>query len=375
MYFKDIIGQERIKQNLLAMAKSGKVSHAQLFNGPEGSGALALSIAFSRYILCENSGDQDSCGNCSSCSKIDRYIHPDLHFSFPFFNKSSNSENPSTASDFMSEWREALIANPYMTYYQWIGGIAKDNKQGNITAKECREIIRKLYYKSFEGGSRVLIIWMAEKLGKEGNILLKLIEEPPSNTFIFLVSEDMEAILNTIRSRTLLHRVPPIRFEAIKEKLVQSGEDDTKANELARLADGNYSLVLSQTESDLDKYLAVSDEWLSNILKQDTAACFKLVQDFHKLNREEQKLFIKYMLRKLEFAMRDLILKGGAAGPAHSLAEQLLANENFDEMVREFDKAYFYISRNAFGKLTYFNLSLRIMALMRQQAAVGSQSV
>ena len=174
MQFRDIVGQAAVKQRLIETVRSGRVSHAQLFLGPEGSGSLALALAYAQYISCENPGADDSCGECASCRKYSKLIHPDLHFSYPFFAKHKED----TAQSFIAEWREAFLNNPYLDLEAWRNSLDAENKQANINIAECHQILQKLSLKPFEGEYKILIMWLPEYLDKEGNTLLKIIEEP-----------------------------------------------------------------------------------------------------------------------------------------------------------------------------------------------------
>jgi DNA polymerase III subunit delta' len=199
MQFKDVIGQQEVKQHLVEMVQHNRLSHALLFLGREGSGALPLAIAFAQYIVCQKANAKpqpagpslfgepepvaapvamnDSCGVCPSCTKAHALVHPDIHFSYPVVTKKAGT--PPLSTDYVAEWREFIQQYPYGNVYDWLQFIGAENKQGNITAQECNDIMRKLNLKSFESGYKILVLWMPEYLGKEGNKLLKLIEEPP----------------------------------------------------------------------------------------------------------------------------------------------------------------------------------------------------
>src|SRR6187402_1320778 len=230
MSFKNVIGQEGIRQTLVELVQLNRLSHALLFLGNEGSGVLPLALAFAQYTLCEKVNGKeavpagaslfgaeessavapamlgDACGVCPSCVKASQLIHPDIHFSYPVIPRKSGDKPVST--DYISEWREFIKQYPYGNAYDWLQFIGAENKQGNITAHECNDIIHKLSLKSFESGYKILVMWMPEYLGNEGNKLLKLIEEPPANTLFILVAENESLILQTILSRTQLVKVP-----------------------------------------------------------------------------------------------------------------------------------------------------------------------
>ncbi len=209
MFFRDIIGQEKIRERLVRSVEEQRVSHAQLFTGPEGTGKLGLAIAYAQYISCTNRTPSDSCGICHSCRKYAKLQHPDLHFVFPVFKK-KNVAKP-FCDDFIAKWREMVLQSPYFTLNQWMDAIEADNAQGMIYAHESESIIRKLSIKPFEAEFKVMIIWLPEKMNLScANKLLKMIEEPPAKTLFLLVTEDEERIIPTILSRTQIIRIPAI---------------------------------------------------------------------------------------------------------------------------------------------------------------------
>ncbi|RYG32385.1 MAG: hypothetical protein EOO01_34325 [Chitinophagaceae bacterium] len=241
MQFSDVIGQNEVKNQLVQMVTENRLSHALLFLGKEGAGALPLARAFAQYINCEKANPpesqntaavslfgeeepameivplKDSCGNCASCMKSAAMVHPDIHYSYPVYRKVSSK--PALSADFAKEWRKFTIENPYTNEYEWLQYINAENKQGNISREETSEIIRYLNLKSFESEYKILIVWMAEELGTTGNHLLKLIEEPPKNTLFIFVAENEGMILPTILSRTQLIKIPVLRNADIKEAL------------------------------------------------------------------------------------------------------------------------------------------------------------
>jgi DNA polymerase-3 subunit delta' len=206
MQFKEIVGQRAIKQRLMNTVKENRVSHAQLFLGPEGSGSLALAVAYAQYLSCENKQPDDSCGECPSCRKYQKLMHPDLHFSYPFFAKHKDDN----ALTFIEQWREAFLTYPYLNLDIWRDYLEAENKQANINIAECHQIIKKLSLKPFESTYKILILWLPEYLDKEGNALLKIIEEPQPNTLFLLVAQNQDQILNTILSRTQLVKIPAL---------------------------------------------------------------------------------------------------------------------------------------------------------------------
>src|SRR6201995_5378767 len=251
MKFKHISGQAAVKQRLINTVNDNRVSHAQLFLGPEGSGSLALAIAYAQYLSCEDKQPDDSCGVCSSCRKYQKLAHPDLHFSYPFFAKDKND----TALTFIEQWREALTANPYLTLDMWRGYLDAENKQANINIAECHQIIKKLSLKPFESQYKILILWLPEYLDKSGNALLKIIEEPQPNTLFLLVAQNQDQILNTILSRTQLVKIPALSDAVIKQYLIdEHHQTEHAAAEIAFLSTGNLTEALAMLGEDDNNY-------------------------------------------------------------------------------------------------------------------------
>ena len=244
MRFAEIAGQKRICNNLIHSVKINRLSHAYIFSGPEGNGKLAIAIAFAQFINCENPQENDSCGTCPSCSKYQKFIHPDLHFVFPIVGVpiGGNNKKAEISDDLLNQWRESLIERPYINQNIWYNKIGVENKQGLISTLESKQIIKKLSLKSFEAEYKTLIIWLPEKMNlSSANKLLKIIEEPPEKTLIILVSEEPEQIIPTILSRTQILKIPRIEDDILwgifKEK---NSIDNSKHDDFVHLAEGNY---------------------------------------------------------------------------------------------------------------------------------------
>src|SRR5215218_359068 len=335
MQFKHVIGQEAVKQQLVDMVVQNRLSHALLFLGREGSGALPLAISFASYIsllppakataavslfgaaaeMVETKlPDTPEAADAwmekqPSFSKISDLVHPDLHFSFPVVTKKSGT--PPISNDYIAEWRDFIRSYPYGNVYDWLQAIGAENKQGNITAQECNDIMRKLSLKSFESGYKVLILWMPEYLGKEGNKLLKLIEEPPADTLFILVAENEAAILPTILSRCQLVKVPAIADKAIAEALITRANcAPDKAKQLAALAEGNYREALHLLQHADADYYALLRDWLNATIKNTPAAQVKIIEEISRLGRENGKQFLRYFTHLLEAALRLRVLDG-----------------------------------------------------------------
>ena len=291
--FNNIIGKEIEKAQLISKVKKGKLPHAQLFVGKPGCGKLAMVLAMVQYLLCEQKLDSDSCGACKACAKTSKLIHPDVHFSFPVIPKKSGTKPVS--NDYMEVWRTTLIDNPHLSYIDWMHAIGAENKQGNITKEECRSIIQKLSLKPFESKDKVLIMWLPEYLGKEGNSLLKLIEEPPPNTYFFLITENTDAILPTILSRTQLTHIKPYSRSEIMTYLSSNYSDvDTEA--VAFLANGSVNAAQKFTEHTDSGLSEAFKVWMRLSYSRDVPKLMAWSDEMGAKGRENIKNFLSYSL-------------------------------------------------------------------------------
>lgn len=397
MQFKDVIGQNEIKQSLGEMIRQNRLSHALLFLGKEGSGALALALAFAQYINCEQNkpniasgpslfGEEemqpskivsalDSCGTCSSCIKAGKYIHPDIHFSYPVIPKKSGDKPVST--DYISEWRDFLQQYPYGNVFDWLQSIGAENKQGNITADECNDIIRKLSLKSFESEYKILILWMPEYLGKEGNKLLKLIEEPPAKTLFILVAESEEQILPTILSRCQLVKIPLLDDTDIQTALMErSGTDQKAAVQITGIANGNYREALQMLQHAGEDWQSLLREWLNAILKGGPVAQVKWIEEIAKTGREKQKQFLRYFNHLLEQSVRLSLLGTNVvampdAEKDFAMRLNKIATINQQQaIVAELDNAAYYIERNANAKMLFHALTIKLQHIIRDKTLI-----
>jgi DNA polymerase-3 subunit delta' len=391
-----VIGQQDVKQHLTEMVQHNRISHALLFLGKEGSGALPLAIAFAQYIVCEKVNgkpagpslfgeepdslltthhSQDACGICGPCLKAQQLVHPDIHFSYPVIPRKAGDKPVST--DYVTEWRAFIAKHPYGNVYDWLQFIGAENKQGNITATECNDIMRILSLKSFESEFKVLLLWMPEYLGTEGNKLLKLIEEPPPNTLFLLVAESEALILPTIISRTQLVKVPALPAAAVTEALVnRAGITAEQASQVASVAEGNYREALQLLQHAEDDWQSLLREWLNAILKNGPIAQVKWIDDTSKLGREKQKQFLRYFIHLLEQAIRVQAM--GAQNlylpeNERDFAIRLNKIANFPQqeaIIEELNKATYYIERNANAKMLFHALTIKLYHIMANHQVV-----
>ena len=375
MQFSDVIGQRDVKQHLAEMISLNRLSHALLFAGREGSGALPLAIAFSQYIICESPDEVDSCGVCAACKKASDLVHPDIHFSYPVIPKKPGDKPVST--DYINEWREFIVQYPYGNVYDWLQFIGAENKQGNITAQECNEIIHKLSLKSFESDYKVLVMWMPEYLDKEGNKLLKLIEEPPLNTIFILVAENESMVLPTIVSRTQLVRVPPVNVEAIEEQLMLRAKiTKDQARQIATVSGGNYRESLQILQHAGEDWQSLLRDWLNAIMKSGPVAQVKWIEEMSRHGREKQKQFLRYFNHLLGQAIKIQVLQGVELPiPENEKDFALRLNkmagiEQQRAMIDELDKASYYIERNANAKMLFHALTIRLYHIIADKSLI-----
>lgn len=375
MSFSKVIGQGTVKQSLVELVHLNRLSHALLFLGPEGSGALPLALAFAQYVVCERAKGEmgDACGVCPACVKASRLVHPDIHFSYPVIPKKAGDKPVST--DYISEWREFIGQYPYGNAYDWLQFIGAENKQGNITAQECNDIIHKLSLKSFESGYKILIMWMPEYLGNEGNKLLKLIEEPPVDTLFILVAENESLILQTILSRTQLIKVPLPDTVDIEQALTsRAGVGAEQARQVAVLCEGNYHEALQLIRHAEDDWQGVLREWLNSILKTGPIAQVKWIDEISKSGRERQKQFLRYFNHLLEQAIRlryldplPFPIPEGEKDIAQRL-NKIADIAQQKAIIEELDKAAYYIERNAHAKMLFHALTIKLYHIIADRS-------
>ncbi|MBK8343267.1 MAG: hypothetical protein IPL12_08110 [Bacteroidetes bacterium] len=373
MLFKDIIGQTRIKVQLTKGVADNRVSHAQLFLGPEGSGNLAMALAYAQYINCENKQSVaaendlsygDSCGACPSCIKAQKFIHPDIHFTFPFVKL----DQKELCADWMVEWRQFMLNTPYGGYNEWITQIIDtENKQGNITAKECQEIMRRLSLKNYEAEYKVLILWLPEYLGNEGNRLLKILEEPPENTVFLLVANDQERIINTIMSRVQIVKFPRLSDNDVIPALVERFKLPLpQAKKIAALSEGNFNEAIQLIDTHEDANTTMIREWMEACYRQNVKSLFAWNDRFVKWAVSSKKNYFQYCLH----FFREVLLLEAGAGKLSKLSDaelktaeglgKVLGVERITFILELFDKCIYFVERNVNAKImmTYVSVTL-----------------
>lgn len=370
MQFKDIIGQEKIKHRLLNSVHENRVSHAQLFLGPAGAGTLPLAMAYIQFIGCENKQAEDSCGLCNFCIKSRKLIHPDIHFTYPVATV-KDVKNPKSVN-FVSQWREAITENPYLSLQQWYDGLGMENKQGFIPVEESSDIIRGLSLKSFESEYKFVLVWMPEKMRADAaNKLLKIIEEPPQKTLFVLVAEDEGQIIPTIRSRTQLIKINRLTDSELARALVSKFNiDQTKANILAHLSQGDFitakALLAEGAENESHDFI----DWMRLCYRLPMKDLTKWIDEMAKTGRENQKNFLYYathMAREslmMNFAGAQVVrLEESQFLPIKKFASQLNFRNGFS-FVEELNKAHYHIERNGNPKIVFMDLSIKMNKLL-----------
>ena len=373
MNFAAVTGHSEVKQKLVQAADERRVSHALLFLGNEGSGNLPLAIAFAQYLVCENPANGDSCNECSGCKKMNKLVHPDVTFSYPVATKEKIKKPKSI--DFITEWRDNVLDNPYLNYNDWMESLELDNKQGLISVEESGHILNRLSLKSVEAKYKIVIMWLPERLnGEAANKLLKIIEEPPDSTLFFLVSENYESLLPTIISRTQLVKVPRINDNDMYEALTgRLNVEKTFARRIVHRADGDFNeaLKISQeddAETDLNQRFLM---WMRNCLKLNVLGIAQQSQEFGGESRESQKYFLKHALSVarecmlINYADRSLVrLDGKDLEDIQRFAPFVNAN-NIEEFAGELNKAHYHLERNANSKLLFTDLSFAMHRLLK----------
>lgn len=365
MFFSAIPGHAETKKLLIQSVQNQHVAHAQLFMGSEGSANLALALAYATYLNCENRQHQDACGSCASCSKMNKLVHPDMNFVMPVTtakNKEALSQN------FLADWREFLLENPFQTLNDWMQFIGAENKQGNISKDESRQLIRFASLKAFEAEFKVILIWLPELMHPAAaNALLKLLEEPPAKTIFLLVANSSEKMLATILSRTQKVNVRAFSDQEVtgylQEKLQVA---ESTAHQIASLAEGNLQAAMKLSREMTSDYFAFFVQWMRNCFSYKFGEVVEMSEDFQKLGRENQKAFLHYSLNSL----RRVMLYGvdqqlvPFIPPAEldfvSKFSRLIHPANVTRLSEELSNAHYHIERNANPKIVFVDSSIRI---------------
>ena len=374
MFFRDVIGQDVAKQRLIREAKEGKIAHARLFCGPEGIGKLPLAIAYARYLSCQNPGEDDACGTCPNCMKYNKLAHPDLHFVFPVIKIKSKD---TVSDDFLPEWRELLSQTPYFNLNIWLKEMGAENQQAQIYVKESDEIIRKLNLKSSQGGYKIMIIWLPEKMNVEcSNKLLKLLEEPPSQTIFLLVSEEPDMLLTTIQSRTQRFNLYGIEEKQIAQKLIQQyGILEQDAIDIAHLSEGNFLKALETIHLNEENQLFF--EMFISLMRLSYQRKIREMKQWSEtmasMGRERQKQFLQYCQRMIRenfiynFHESSITFLNEEERHFSSRFAPFVNERNVIGIMNELSEAQRHIEQNVNARMVFFDFSLKMIVLLVQK--------
>jgi DNA polymerase-3 subunit delta' len=383
MLFSEILGQKHIKSHLTTSVDNGRIAHAQLFVGPEGSGTLPMALAYAQYMLCKNRNGENTGGNEACNLKFKNYSHPDLHFAFPVTTSDKVKSKP-VSNFYLEEWRQLLDQQPYGNLFDWYKLLGTDNKQGQIGVDEAFEIVKSLSLKSYEGGYKVMIIWMAEKMNTAcANKLLKLIEEPPEQTIFILIAEDEEQIINTIRSRCQVLHFPPLAEDVISAALVRNYHIEASiAIKIAHQADGNYNkacdLIYQDSEDiQFEKWFVF---WIRSAFKAkgNKGAIHDLIswsEEIAKTGRETQKKFLGFCLSYfrqallLNYKAEELVyLEPKSEDFKLEKFAPFIHEANIMDISQELQDAIYHIERNGNSKIILTDLSIKLTRLLHKKS-------
>ncbi len=378
MYFKDIIGQKSLVAQLCRMVDENRLAHALLLTGSSGNGKLPIAVALARYILCRDRRNGDACGCCPACVKMDKLVHSDLHFVFPVKKKKgSSSDSAPVSDDYIGEWREIFLKEPYFSYSDWLTMLDVENQQPMIYEKESSEILRKLSLKSREGGWKIVIIWLPEKMKEAcSNKLLKILEEPPAETLFLLVAESTEHILPTILSRTQRIEIPRIANDDVAVALQRRyALDADTARSMAQQSGGDWEKAESMLRVDNDKkmYLELFMTLMRMAYKRDIQAMKRWSEQVAALGRERQKGMLEYCQRMIR---ENFIMNFGRNEMLYLSPEERNFSVNFSPfvnennifgIVEEISDAQKHVEQNVNAKMIFFDMALRMIVWIKNR--------
>ncbi|MCW3785794.1 ATP-binding protein [Plebeiibacterium sediminum] len=371
MLFKQVVGQQDIKNRLVRMVQENRVSHTLLFTGPEGNGKLAMAIAFAQYLNCLNPSEGDACGECSSCKKYNKLVHPDLHFVFPVI-KTTSEKNP-VSDTYISEWRTLVNENPYFSLTTWLNQIRKEgeNKQGAIFTAESSEIIRKLSLKTFEGKYKAMIVWMPEKMNEAtANKLLKILEEPTPNTVFILVSNHPDEMISTILSRTQQLKIPAFSDSEIANYLIEKYEiSEAEAQGAAKVANGSLIDGVEQVHMSEDNQFFFESfvQMMRYSYARKVKEMLNWVEEMSRQPREKQRNFLNYAIKMIRenyimnFKQPDIVYLTPEQYDWSKKFSPFINDKNALMISEDFALADSHIGQNGNSKVILFDLALKLI--------------
>lgn len=371
MYFKDVIGHSALKNHLIKTVEDQRVGHSLMFSGNSGGGKLSMALAFAGYIFCENRGENDRCGVCNACKKMDVLGHPDLHFSFPIILSSGSKVSAPFRRDFV----DSVLKNPYLSLSEWEDMLAETKKKSVISADESQEIIKRLTLKSFSGGHKIMIIWHAERLNREAqNKLLKTLEEPEPKTLIILTTNNPEDLLPTINSRTQLVKFIRLRDEVIAEGLTKKyGTTPKAAQNLARISDGNFAKAakIASAGGAESPYFDLFLTWMRSCVMGNDLVLRDSCVTITEFSRDQQQAFLEYCL---QFIHQSVLYKYVSVEEARFTDENLTSSTKFAEFIADKDlgsiheilsKGHYLVQRNILPHLLFMKMGIDLKRLFK----------
>ncbi|MBT8189824.1 MAG: hypothetical protein KJO29_05305 [Bacteroidia bacterium] len=376
MFLKEIPGHEPVKSYLKKIVSEDRVPHAFLFVGAEGHGKLSLALGFAALLQCENRVDNEACGQCRSCQKMIKNVHPDLHFAYPVISKDGFKREDTISKHFIGEWRIFLENNPWGSLHDWMLELNAVDKQANINVTECNSIIKNLGLKSFEGKYKIQIIWMAEFLGKESNRLLKLIEEPSPDTIIILIANQENLILNTIRSRCQIVSLPPFKDEDIRTYISDTFElKEEDIQELCYLANGNIRKARQLGDSSEAQYFEEMLKWFRLAYSGDPEGIDEFVNLITSKGKQYLFNFLNYCLHFLrEYYLglhtrsTDGLRLSNAEKNTLMQMQKIINGEQTARLERLLGSSISYIKRNLSLRILFMHLTLEINTILKSEA-------
>ncbi|MFC1732131.1 ATP-binding protein [candidate division KSB1 bacterium] len=381
MQFRSITGQDEIKKKLIQTVKENRVSHTQLFSGPSGSGKLALALAYTQFINCDNKEklEDDSCGECASCIKFNKLIHPDVHFIYPVAATPNN--NKPKSADFLEDWRTYLESSGYYPELEaWYSKTGIENKQAIISARDCEYIISKLGLKAYEGNNKFVILWMVERLfHSAAPKLLKILEEPPEKTYFILITENPDQIISTIVSRCQQVKIPKIDHASLFKSLQKEYEiPQSELRKIVNQSNGNYNLALSllRNQEEINYYFEKFIYWMRMCYALNIAELVNIISEMSKIGRERQKVLLNYGLSVIRKALH--VNNGRIELENFEMEErkflekfsQFVVLENIEQINDAFNKAIYHIERNGNPSIIFMDFSLLIHQLLHKEVSV-----
>lgn len=369
MLFSRVIGHSALKAKLIGNVREGRVPHAQFFLGSRGCGNLPLALGYARYLLCQQPGPADACGACGPCRMVDKLAHPDLNLVFPIYL----SDKAKTCEPTLPEWREAVLAEPFLDAEIWRERLEGENKQLRMGVDIAQEINRKLSLKAYQGGWKVMLIWLPELMdAPAANKLLKVLEEPEPLTAFLLVGHDAEHILPTIISRTQLVKVPALAAEEVAEALSARFElPENEARAIALRSDGDLLEAIAMAEKSEEELFVFFRDWLRACYAGKVNENVDFSEGFAKMGREQQKALMRYalfLIRQCFYQKQgvpDLVKAFGQELEFVQKFSALLNARNTEGIRMELETAHGHLERNANPKVLFMDLSYKLGGLLK----------